>query len=378
MRPPQGHPLYNKVYFKLNKALYGLKPAGREWNEKLDSTLLEMKFRRLNSEPCIYVKENKLKEIICILTVYVDDILLIGKENVIINIKEQIKMNYNIKYIGEVDFVIGIKFERQSDGYIIHQRGYLRELLNKFRLTNCAPVRNMKPLENKELRNKKFNETFYRSAIGNLLYLAICTRPDILFSVNQAARKSKNPTMEDWINVEKIFKYLKGTENYGIKFSKNSSLKIFVDADYAGDIDTRKSTSGFLMMMGDAPTNWYSKLQHCVATSTAESEYYSVSECAKHSLWYMNLLNELNINLNYVIINVDNKATIYNCQNHSINAKSKHIDIKYHHIRDLVKKDKIRLKYIKSENNLADGFTKYLNNSLMDKFRNTLLERIKD
>jgi len=122
--------------------------------------------------------------------------------------------------------------------------------------------------------------------------------------------------LEDWINVEKIFKYLKGTENYGIKFSKNSSLKIFVDAVYAGDIDTRKSTSGFLMMIGNAPTSWYSKLQHCVATSTAESEYYSVSECAKHSLWYMNLLNELNINLSYVIINVDNKATIYNCQNY--------------------------------------------------------------
>ena len=184
--------------------------------------------------------------------------------------------------------------------------------------------------------------------------------------------------MEDWINVEKIFKYIKGSENYGIKFSKNSSLKIFVDADYAGDIDTRKSTSGSLMMIGDAPTSWYSKLQHCIATSTAESEYYSVSECSKHSLWYMNLLNELNIILNYVIIIVDNKATIYNCQNHSINAKSKHIDIKYHHIRDLVKKDKIRLKYIKSDNNLAYGFTKYLNNSLMVKFRNTLLERIKD
>ena len=95
--------------------------------------------------------------------------------------------------------------------------------------------------------------------------------------------------MEDWINVEKIFKYLKGTENYGIKFSKNSSLKIFVDADNAGDLDTRKSTSCFLMMIGDASNSWYSQLQHCVATSTAESEYYSVSECAKHSLWYMNL-----------------------------------------------------------------------------------------
>jgi len=151
-----------------------------------------------------------------------------------------------------------------------------------------------------------------------------------------------------------------------------------LDAVYAGDIDTRKSTSGFLMMIGDAPTSWYSKLQHCVATSTTESEYSSENECAKHSLWYMYFLRELNINPNYVIINVDNKSTIYNCQNHSINAKSKHFDIKYHHIRNLVKKDKIRLTYIKSENNLANGFTKYLNNSLMDKFRNTLLERIKD
>jgi len=129
-----------------------------------------MKFRRLNSEPRIYVKENKLKEIICILMVYVDDILLTGKEKVIINNKEQIKINYNIKYIGEVNFVIGIKFEKQSDVYIIYQRGYLRELLNKFRLTNCTPVRNMKPLENKELRHKKFNETFYRSATSGTSY----------------------------------------------------------------------------------------------------------------------------------------------------------------------------------------------------------------
>ena len=151
------------------------------------------------------------------------------------------------------------------------------------------------------------------------------------------------------------------------------NLKVYVDADYAGDLNTRKSTSGFLMMLGNTPTSWHSKLQHCVSTSTAEAEYYSLSECAKHSLWYKNFMNELNISIDYVTIFVDNKATIYNSENQSINPKSKHIDIRYHHIRDLISKKLIVLKYVKSKSNLADGFTKFLNKTLMDNFRNTLL-----
>ena len=127
-----------------------------------------------------------------------------------------------------------------------------------------------------------------------------------------AAKKNKNPNLEDWANIERIFKYLSYTINYGIKFTMERSLKVYIDADYAGDNELRKSTSGFLMIIRNAPTSWYSKLQKCVATSTAESEYYSVSECSKHSLLYMNILNELNININFVTINIDNKAAIYN------------------------------------------------------------------
>ena len=378
MRSPEGYPVSDKIYWKLNKALYGLKQAGRQWNEKLNNTLLNMKFRRLLSEPCVYVKENEQKDIVCILAVYVDDILLSGNDEEVIYVKNQIKSNFNIKDIGNIDFLIGIKFEKCTDGYFIHQRGYIKEILNKYNLSNCTPVRNLRPIENTRLKNKSFNETTYRSAIGNLLYLAVGTRPDILFSVSRAARKNKNPTLEDWYNVIRIFKYLKGTENYGIKFTRNSTLRVFADADYAGDIDSRKSTSGFLLMIGTSPTSWCSKLQHVVATSTAESEYYSVSDCAKQCLWYINFLNELNIKIDYATINIDNKVAIYNCQNQSINIKSKHIDIKYHHIRDLIKENKIKLTYIESENNLADGFTKYLNNSLMDKFRNKILTKIED
>lgn len=173
----------------------------------------------------------------------------------------------------------------------------------------------------------------------------------------------------------KIFRYLKGNSNYGLKLTKRSELSVFVDADYGGDKSTRKSTTGFLLMMGTSPTSWYSKLQHCVAVSTAESEYYAIDECSKCCLWYENIFNELGVNCNCITINVDNKAAIHISENETINPKSRHIDIKYHHIRELIKSNKIKLKYIKTNKNLADGFTKYLNTNAMKNFRDSIIYR---
>ena len=375
MKTPEGDPLYGKSFWKLNKALYGLKQAGKEWNDKLNSELIKIGFKRLKSEPCVYVKINERNKIVCILSVYVDDILIAGTNKDIDNVKNSIKEKFNIKDIGDVEFVIGIKFTKILNGYILHQSRYINDIFNKYNISSLLPTKNLIPIENPELRNKPFDETKYRSAVGSLLYLAICTRPDILFAVSKASRKSSKLTLEDWSNVIRIFRYLKYTRNYGIKIEKGMSLKVYVDADYAGDPGTRKSTSGFLIMMGNTPTSWFSKLQHCVSTSTTEAEYYSLSECAKHTLWYRNFLNELNIKSNNITIYVDNKATIYNSENQSINPKSKHIDIRYHHVRDLVNKQLIKLKYIKSKDNLADGFTKYLNNTLMNKFRDSILSK---
>jgi len=167
------------------------------------------------------------------------------------------------------------------------------------------------------------------------------------------------------MNEEKIFKYLKGTKNYRIKLSGDSTLKGYTDADYGGDAITRKSTSGFLITLGNLPTSWQSKLQHCVATFTAKAEY---------RLWCMNVMKELGINNQFISIYVENKAAIYNCQNQSINPESKRIDIKYHHIRDLIKENKVKLEFIKSERNIANGFTKYLNGTKLRKFRESLLK----
>ena len=124
------------------------------------------------------------------------------------------------------------------------------------------------------------------------------------------------------------------------------------------------------MLINSAPTSWYSKLQYCVSVSTAESEYFGIHECARYCLWYRNAFKELEFKQDTITINTYNKTTIYNCENDTINPKSKHINLQYHSIRELIKKNDINLKYIKSENNLSDGFTKNLNSTLMTRFRN--------
>jgi len=367
-------------YCKLYKALYGLKQAGRMWNEMLNKVLLNLNFCRLISDPCLYVKINKNDKIICLVGVYVDDIIITGIDSEINETKKLLKQNFEVTDIGNVNFIIEIKFEKLKNRYLIHQRKYLKDILEKFGINKFKPVSNMIPIENNELRDKKYDSTKYRQSIRSLLYLAICTRPDILFSVSKASRKVENPTYEDWLNVLRIFRYLKGKPNYGIKFiSKESfNLNAYVDADLGGDKEIRKSTTGFLLTINGSPTSWYSKLQHCVSVSTAESEYYSIHECARHCMWYKNLFKELRINLGCININCDNKTVIYNSNNQTINPKSKHIGLQYHSIRELIKLNEVKLEYIKSNENLADGFTKYLNSTLIKRFREKLLSSFND
>jgi len=373
MKSPEGYESNKNTFWKLNKALYGLKQSGKAWNDQLNNILLKINFKRLKCDPCLYKKENKHGNITCILAVYVDDILLTGNESEINQTTSLIKKYFEIKELGDAKFIIGIKFERYNNGYILHQKRYINDLLIKFKDENIYPTNNIKPINDEKLRNISIDKTKYRSAVGNLLYLSISTRPDIIYAVSKAARKTKDPNLEDWKNILKIMGYLKCTINYGLKFNSNSNIKAYSDADYAGDKDTRKSTTGYIITIGDTPISWCSKLQHCVSTSTAEAEYYSLSECSKQCIWYLNLLRELNINTKTIEINVDNKAAIFIATNELTNQKTKHIDIRYHYVRELIKENKIKLRYINSKLNIADGLTKYLNNSLMIKFRNQIL-----
>jgi len=177
------------------------------------------------------------------LTVYDDDILLACKDNKTGNIRKLIKKKFRKKDVGNVNFIIRIKFTKHADGYFIDQTRYLQEILRKFKMTNATPSRNVTPIDNEELRKMKVDRTKYKSANGNLLYLSICTRPDIIYAVLKATPKSKDSYLEDWQNVLKILR----TIGYGINFLRNSKVKAFLDADYAGDPKTRKSTTRFII-----------------------------------------------------------------------------------------------------------------------------------
>jgi len=373
MKAPEGDPMYNKGYWKLNKALYGLKQAAREWNNNINETLKNIGFIRLSSEPCLY-KKVKNNKIVCIVGIYVDDILITGIEEEIDKTVKLIKENYVVTDVGQADFIIGIKMEKTNEGYLLHQKRYVKDILEKFGLSNCKATKTPHVINNDNVDDDTpFDPTTYRCAVGSLLYLAICTRPDILFSVSRASRYSQKPTLKNWKELVQIFKYLQGTKSYGILYKGKADLKTFVDSDYGGDIITRRSTTGYIHFMGNGPTSWYSKLQKCIALSTAEAEYYGLCECAKRTLWYNYILRELNYKREGIKIYVDNQATIYIAENETINDKSRHIDIKYHKIRELIKQKIIKLEYIKTNENLADGLTKYLNGNKMTEFRERLL-----
>jgi len=160
MEIPEGES--KRGYCKLNKALYGLKQAGRMWNNTLNEALIKLKFIRFKSDPCFYIKRDKNNNIVCMLAVYVDDIVIAGNIKEINETKYLIMNKFKAKDIGEVDFIIGIKFKKCEDGYIIHQKGYLEDIFNKFEIHKYTPTTNTIPIEYKDLREKKFDSTMYR------------------------------------------------------------------------------------------------------------------------------------------------------------------------------------------------------------------------
>ncbi|KAL6596801.1 hypothetical protein U3516DRAFT_787411 [Neocallimastix sp. 'constans'] len=189
--------------------------------------------------------------------------------------------------------------------------------------------------------NKPFNKTIYKSAIGSLIYLSKCTRLDIAFSVNKAARKSEKPTISDWNKITNIFRYMNSTKDYKIVYDGQGEIIAYTDADFGGDLNDRKSTSGRIILMGNSPIFWISKKQTCVATSTAEAKYISTSENIIKILWIRNILKKL-INYNKTItIFTDNLTSKITIENSEINTKLKHIDIRFHFNRDNIVKRKI-------------------------------------
>ena len=385
MKQPESFEVKGKEHLvcKLNKSLYGLKQSSRCWNSVLDEHLKSIGFTQTESDPCIYVKEEDGDTLI--VAIHVDDIILAGKtDEKIAKVKESIAERFQVKDMGELKYILGLQVIQEDGKVWIGQPTYTASIIKKYGMENCKPVETPVDLSSKLVSamedSELFNKEEYQSAVGSLLYLSSATRPDITFAVNNVAKFSANPTNEHWTAVKRIFRYLKGTVNYGLLYSENASPDCvgFSDADWAGDLNDRKSTSGYTFQINGAAVSWRSKKQTCVALSTAEAEYIALSAAAQEALWMRQLLTDLNVNIDEpVTIYEDNQSAIAMSKNPQFHRRSKHIDIKYHFVRDQVEKKTLTVLYCPTGSMLADLFTKGIPKEQFKKLRELIGVAIK-
>jgi len=373
MYQPEGYNYKNKI-LKLKKAIYGLKQAPLRWNIRFTNFLFKKGFVSLNSEQCLFKKKNN--EII--LAIYVDDGLLVGSDIEEINkILIELASEFKIKVSRNTKMFVGHEIKTEEDCLILSQEEYIKKILIQSGMENAKPVKI--PLQQGE-NTKTIPKTKcypYREMVGSLLYASTKTRPDIAFAVNYVSRSVEEPTEEKIKDVKHILKYLNSNLNRGIQYKKNKNINLlqaYSDADFAGDIETRRSTTGYIIFLAGGPISWCSRKQPIIAQSTTEAEYVAAAECCKELIYLKTLLEELICEEVHIELNIDNQSAISLIKNGIINKRSKHIDVKFRFIHELVKDRIIRLKYCPTSEQIADILTKPLAATNFIKFRDKIVK----
>ena len=293
-------------------------------------------------------------------------------------VKPSLAKKFDIKDLGKLHHFLGMKIvhDKTKGNVWVGQQAYTEILLKKFGMESAKPVAT--PVENSTKLVKAtdsqecIDQQKYQSAVGSLLYLAMATRPDIMFAVSNVAKFSAHPTNQHWTGVKRILRYLKGTADYGLSFTPNASGDCvgYADADWGGDLDDRKSTSGYLFLISGEAVSWRSKKQTCVALSIAEGEYVALAGAAQEAVWMSQLTAVLkNCPQEAAVLFEDNQSAISMTNNPQFHGRSKHVSIKYHFIRDQVEKGVVEIKYCPTKEMIADMMTKGLPKEQFTKLR---------
>jgi hypothetical protein len=367
---------------KLNRSIYGLKQASRAWNIKIHGFLIKFGFIRSSADPCVYIK--KEEDCLTIIAIWVDDGLICGSDiKRLDSVVEYLSQNFEMT-CEPVDCFVGIQIVRDRGRRTIHlsQENYIARLLEKFNLSDChariVPADPFTRLSKNNGQDTSSEEEdlarLYREAVGALIYAVTCTRLDISWAVSQVAQFSSRPTRAHWEAVKRILAYLKGTQTHGVTYGDTSAgegvLQAYSDADFAANVDDRRSTTGVVLMLNGGPVSWKSKRQSCVSLSTTESEYVAAAAAAKEIVWMRRLLQDLGCNqLKPTYLFCDNQSAIKLVRNPQFHQRTKHIDVKFHFIRDLQEDKVIDVVYVNSEGQLADLLTKGLDGPRFRKLR---------
>ena len=352
---------------QLLRTLYGLKQSGRAWNEKLNKAFMKLGYIRLISDQCVYIR--RLDQKLSIVAVHVDDMTIFASDDDIMSeIKKEFTEFFTITDLGELKQVVGLEVAKDPQGeYIkISQKQYIKKILKRFGMEDSKPCKmpmdpNIRLMKTPEEESHAIPE--YGAAIGSLIYAAIGTRPDIAYAVQSLSQFTNNPSPEHWTAVKRVFRYLNGTQDLGIIYKKMPTINLdgYTDADWGSNPVDRKSISGYTFLIGDGPVTWTSKKQQTVALSSMEAEYMAASLATREAMWLRTLLKELGFELEGpTTLHTDNQSAIQFAKNSGFHARSKHIDIQYHFVREKIISNEIIIPYCASEDNLADIFTKAL------------------
>ena len=342
-----------------------MKQAPRAWYLKLHSCLLSLGFLKSAYEQSLYLK--RTSDIILIVGVYVDDLLVTGSSSrAIEDFKAEMTREFDMTNLGSLSSYLGIEVKQSKDFIFLSQTAYVQKVLQHASLGQCNSV--ITPLESRvkflsEEGKSTVNSTTYRSLIGSLRYVTH-TRPDILFAVGILSRHMENPNQEHYSGVKRVLRYLKGTEKFGLFYRKGDfkgELIGYSDSDFAGDSNDRKSTSGHIFFFGGMAVSWSSQKQSIVALSSCEAEYIAATSATCQAVWLSRLLGELmKDEAMKAKLLVDNQSAITLSKNPVHHNRTKHIDTRYHFVRQCVEEKKIEVEFIRSEDQLADIFTKAL------------------
>lgn len=381
MEQPEGFEISSddgkKLVYKLNKSLYGLKQSGRNWNNMLHSYLLENGYEQNPSEHCLYTKQVGGKMII--LLIWVDDILIAASNDMLLNqVKDMLKTKFAMKDLGPLSHFLGIDFE-QGDGFVkMSQKRYLTKVLERFQMSDCKPRSTPSELK---LETDYSNENLtdarkYREAVGSLIYAMTCTRPDICWVVTKLSQYLSRPTEAHWVAIKHVLRYIKGTLDHELCYRKcDNDLRLFgySDADWASSKEDRRSITGYCFSLTECGplVSWKSRKQPTVALSTCEAEYIALASAVQESLYLSQWLKDIGKLCvhSQVIIFEDNQGAIALSNNPVNRQRSKHIDIRYHFIREVLNKGDVELKYCPTNEMVADIMTKPATKFKLNKFK---------
>ena len=362
---------------KLIKALYGLKQSPQVWYQTLVDFLKKLGFHRLELDHGVFVSDDK-KQFIAI---YVDDLLLFGADIPRLEfIQKQLSDRFKMTNLGDVSHYLGMEIDVDvGKTIILRQSTYLKKVLDRFGMTDCKqssipmdPGVASSLLPSKQVADKA-TVAWYQSAIGSLMWPAVHTRPDISYSVGVLSRYCSNPGPTHIQLVKQIFRYLAGTLTIGLTFSAASLDELigYTDSDWAGTVDGRKSTGGYVWMLSGCPISHQSKQQPTVALSSCEAEYMAITEAGKEALWCSRFLEALGHRRpdQLADLRADNKVAIDLTANPEFHKRTKHIDVRHHWIREVVLDRKIIITYISTNEMIADGMTKPLPPARFKAFR---------